>query len=52
MKIRMLLAGLLLVALATSAFADGPYIGAAGGVIIFHDSNMSSNIMAGLRFNF
>jgi len=40
MKIRALLVGLLLVASTTSALAAGPYIGAAGGVSIFHDSDV------------
>lgn len=39
MKIRVLLAGLLLLASTTSAFAAGPYIGAAGGISIVHDSD-------------
>jgi len=34
-----LLAGLLLLASTTSAFAAGPYIGVAGGVSIVHDSD-------------
>lgn len=42
MKIRSLLVGLLLVASATSALAAGPYIGAAGGVSIMHDSDVSA----------
>jgi len=41
MKIRALLVGLLLVASTTSALAAGPYIGATGGVSIFHDSDLS-----------
>ena len=40
MKIRALLVGLLLLASTTSAIAAGPYIGAAGGVSIFHDSDI------------
>lgn len=40
MKIKALLVGLLLVASTTSALAAGPYIGAAGGVSIFHDSDV------------
>ena len=39
MKIRALLVGVLLVASTTSALAAGPYIGASGGVSIFHDSD-------------
>ena len=39
MKIRVLLAGLLLFASTASAFAAGPYVGVAGGVSIFHDSD-------------
>ena len=39
MKIRVLLAGVLLLASTTSAFAAGPYISAAGGVSIVHDSD-------------
>lgn len=39
MKIRVLLAGLLLLASTASAFAAGPYISAAGGVSIIHDSD-------------
>ena len=41
MKIRILLAGLLLAAAATSAFAAGPYVGVAGGVSLIHDSDVS-----------
>jgi opacity protein-like surface antigen len=37
-----LLAGLLLVVSSTSVFAAGPYVGAAGGVSIFHDSDFNS----------
>lgn len=40
MRIRVLLAGLSLVASATSAFAAGPYIGVAGGVSILHDGDI------------
>ncbi|MGB9081873.1 MAG: outer membrane beta-barrel protein [Desulfuromonadaceae bacterium] len=39
MKIRVLLAGVLLLASTASAFAAGPYIGVAGGVSIVHDSD-------------
>jgi len=39
MKIRVLLAGVLLATSTTSALAAGPYIGAAGGVNIVHDSD-------------
>lgn len=39
MKIRVLLAGLLLLASTASSFAAGPYIGVAGGVSIIHDSD-------------
>jgi len=44
MKIRALLVGVLLVASTTSALAAGPYIGAAGGVSIFHDSDENDTI--------
>lgn len=40
MKIKLMLAGLLLVASATSALAAGPYVGAAGGVSIVHDGDI------------
>ncbi len=40
MKINVMLAGLLLVASATSALAAGPYVGAAGGVSIVHDGDI------------
>ncbi|MDD2580935.1 MAG: outer membrane beta-barrel protein [Desulfuromonadaceae bacterium] len=39
MRIRVLLAGLLLFASTASAFAAGPYVGVAGGVSIIHDSD-------------
>lgn len=42
MKIKVLLAGLLLAVSATSAFAAGPYVGAAGGLSFFHDSDVNS----------
>jgi len=42
MKIQFLLAGLLLVASSTSAMAAGPYIGAATGISVFHDSDLST----------
>jgi len=42
MKFKVLLAGLLFAVSATSAFAAGPYVGAAGGVSIFHDSDLLS----------
>ena len=41
MKIRALMVGLLLVASTTSALAAGPYVGAAGGVSIVHDGDIS-----------
>jgi len=44
MKIRALLVGVLLVASTTSALAAGPYVGAAGGVSIFHDSDENDTI--------
>jgi len=40
MKIRMLLAGLLLLASATAVFAEGPYLGIAAGTSFFHDSDL------------
>lgn len=40
MKIRILLAGLLLATSATSGFAAGPYVGVAGGVSLIHDSDV------------
>jgi len=54
MKIRALLVGVLLVASTTSALAAGPYIGAAGGVSIFHDSDVkdtASNETATAEFD-
>ena len=47
MKIRALLVGVLLVASTTSALAAGPYVGAAGGVSIFHDSDVNDTIFPG-----
>ena len=47
MKIRALLVGVLLVASTTSALAAGPYVGAAGGVSIFHDSDVKDTISSG-----
>lgn len=44
MKIRALLVGVLLVASTTSALAAGPYVSAAGGVSIFHDSDVKDTI--------
>jgi len=41
MKISVMLAGLLLVASTTSALAAGPYVGAAGGVSIVHDGDIT-----------
>jgi len=41
MKIGALLVGLLLVVSTTSALAAGPYIGAAGGISIVHDGDVS-----------
>lgn len=41
MKIRALLVGLLLAASTTTALAAGPYIGAAGGVSIVHDGDVT-----------
>jgi opacity protein-like surface antigen len=41
MKLRAFLVGLLLSVSATSALAAGPYIGAAGGVSIVHDSDFT-----------
>lgn len=40
MKLKTLLVGALLATAATPAFAAGPYVGAAGGVSIFHDANV------------
>lgn len=40
MKLRVLLAGALLVTAASPSFAAGPYVGAAGGVSIFHEANV------------
>lgn len=40
MKLRAFLVGLLFTVSATSALAAGPYIGAAGGVTIVHDSDI------------
>jgi opacity protein-like surface antigen len=40
MKIRILLAALLLAASAAPSFAAGPYVGVAGGVSIIHDSDV------------
>jgi opacity protein-like surface antigen len=45
MKIRALLVGVLLVASTTSALAAGPYVGAAGGISIFHDSDENDTIL-------
>jgi len=42
MKMHFLLAWLLLVASATSAMAAGPYIGAATGITVYHDSDLST----------
>jgi len=42
MSIRALLAGFVLLASTTSALAAGPYIGAAGGMTIFHDSDLKN----------
>ncbi|MDD2558321.1 MAG: outer membrane beta-barrel protein [Desulfuromonadaceae bacterium] len=39
MKIRILLAGLLLLASTSAALASGPYIGLAGGITIAHDAD-------------
>ncbi|MFZ2951086.1 MAG: outer membrane protein [Desulfuromonadaceae bacterium] len=39
MRIKILLAGLLLIVSTTSALAAGPYIGAAGGISITHDGD-------------
>jgi OOP family OmpA-OmpF porin len=47
MKIRALLVGFLLVASTTSALAAGPYIGAAGGVSMVHDSDISELGLSG-----
>lgn len=41
MKIKALLAGLLLVVSTTSALAAGPYVGASGGVSIVHDGDIT-----------
>jgi len=41
MKIRLLLAGLLLMASTSSAFAAGPYLGIAAGASFFHDSDLN-----------
>jgi outer membrane immunogenic protein len=40
MNIRILLTGLLLLVSATTAVAAGPYVGASGGVSIFHDQDI------------
>lgn len=40
MKKRVLLAGLLVVASASSVMAAGPYVGASGGVSILHDNDI------------
>lgn len=40
MKKRVLLAGLLIVASASSVMAAGPYVGASGGVSIVHDNDI------------
>lgn len=42
MKISVLLAGVLLTTASTSAMAAGPYIGAAAGVSLYHDSDLST----------
>jgi opacity protein-like surface antigen len=42
MKITMVAAGLFLVMSTSSALAAGPYVGASGGVSIFHDSDLNS----------
>jgi len=47
MKIRALLVGILLVASTTSALAAGPYVGAAGGVSMVHDSDISELGLSG-----
>jgi outer membrane immunogenic protein len=42
MRNRILMAGFLVAALATSAMAkDGPYVGASGGVTLVHDSDLT-----------
>lgn len=41
MKVRVLLAALLVAASATTAMAAGPYVGASAGLSIFHDSDVS-----------
>jgi len=40
MKLKVLLAGLFLIASSTAAFAAGPYLGVAGGVSIVHDGDI------------
>ncbi|MDD2230197.1 MAG: outer membrane beta-barrel protein [Candidatus Cloacimonetes bacterium] len=47
MRIRTLLVGFFLMASTTSALAAGPYIGAAGGLSIIHDSDMSEPGISG-----
>lgn len=42
MKLRTLLAGALLVTAASPAFAAGPYVGAAGGISIYHDATIEA----------
>lgn len=49
MKTRALLAGLLLVASATYVLAAGPYISAAGGVSITHESDIKRSSLFGSR---
>jgi opacity protein-like surface antigen len=47
MKFRALLVGLLLMVSATPALAAGPYVGAAGGVSVVHDSDISDLGLSG-----
>ena len=51
MKFRLLLVGALLVASMSSAYAAGPYVAAAGGLSIFHDSDVSAGYTRTISYN-
>ena len=46
MRFRAILAGIVLMASATTAMAAGPYVTASGGVSIFHDSDVNGSFGA------